>query len=127
MHLCERSNMSYGLPRAWCLAKFLATVPQFLYLKPCQPPNSLLLPLQRGLGRRGPGACHSCDVCVAEVRREYTAAVQEATAMWMVAGFEVMPCSIKRLKGEALEQIACKPRGDEANPEPQVPPPTTPR
>lgn len=40
--------------------------------------------------------------------------------MWMVVGFEVMPCSIKRVKGEPLEDIPCKPWGDADNPEPQV-------
>eukprot|EP00892_Ulva_mutabilis_P012316 jgi/Ulvmu1/9457/UM052_0023.1 len=45
---------------------------------------------------------------------------KEAKTMWMVVGFEVMPCSIKRTAGEPLEKVACKPWGDKANPEPQV-------
>lgn len=40
--------------------------------------------------------------------------------MWMVVGFEVMPCSIRRTKGEPLENIPCKPWGAQDNPEPQV-------
>lgn len=47
--------------------------------------------------------------------------------LWMIVGFEVMPCSIKRTKGEPLEHIACKPWGDESNPPPQVWLPRLPR
>lgn len=41
---------------------------------------------------------------------------------WEVVGFEVMPCSIKRLKpeGEPLKSFKCRPWGDPRNPEPQV-------
>lgn len=39
--------------------------------------------------------------------------------MWMVVGFEVMPCSIKREKGDTVEQVRCSPWGDPSNPTPQ--------
>jgi transmembrane 9 superfamily member 2/4 len=39
--------------------------------------------------------------------------------MWMVVGFEVMPCSIKREKGDKVEHVKCAPYGDPSNPEPQ--------
>ena len=36
-----------------------------------------------------------------------------------MVGFEVMPCSIKREKGDAVEDVKCNPWGDPSNPEPQ--------
>lgn len=39
--------------------------------------------------------------------------------MWMVVGFEVMPCSVKRTFGDTIEPVKCKPWPFEGNPEPQ--------
>ena len=39
--------------------------------------------------------------------------------MWMIVGFEVMPCSIKRVYGDAIETVSCKPWPNDENPEPQ--------
>jgi hypothetical protein len=44
---------------------------------------------------------------------------QDPVTMWMVVGFEVMPCSIKREKGDEVTNVACKPWGDASNPEAQ--------
>jgi ammonia channel protein AmtB len=45
------------------------------------------------------------------------ALVQES--MWMVVGFEVMPCSIKREKGDTVEYVRCNLWGEDNNPAPQ--------
>lgn len=44
---------------------------------------------------------------------------EKGESMWMVVGFEVMPCSIKREKGDEVERVKCNPWGDVSNPEPQ--------
>ena len=44
---------------------------------------------------------------------------EKGESMWMVVGFEVMPCSIKREKGDKVEFVKCNPWGDPTNPEPQ--------
>lgn len=44
---------------------------------------------------------------------------EKGESMWMVVGFEVMPCSIKREKGDTVELVKCNPWGDASNPEPQ--------
>lgn len=38
--------------------------------------------------------------------------------MWMVVGFEVMPCSIKREAGQPVQHVRCKPVGMDKNPPP---------
>jgi hypothetical protein len=43
--------------------------------------------------------------------------VQES--MWMVVGFEVMPCSIKREKGDTVEYVRFNLWGEDNNPAPQ--------
>ena len=40
--------------------------------------------------------------------------------MWMVVGFEVMPCSIARVYGDKVVDVACKPLGSAGNPAPQA-------
>ena len=50
------------------------------------------------------------------------AAAAAHESMWMVVGFEVMPCSIKRVFGDPLEDITCAPWSygkPEDRPEPQ--------
>jgi hypothetical protein len=40
--------------------------------------------------------------------------------MWMVVGFEVMPCSIKREKGDKVEFVFCDPYLHPDKPEHQM-------
>jgi Endomembrane protein 70 len=47
------------------------------------------------------------------------AAAARHDEMWMIVGFEVMPCSIKRTFGDAIQPVSCKPWPNEANPAPQ--------
>ena len=39
--------------------------------------------------------------------------------MWMVVGFEVMPCSVKRTFGDPIQQVRCMPWPNDENPTPQ--------
>lgn len=55
----------------------------------------------------------------AEIDRARGLQAEKGESMWMVVGFEVMPCSIKREKGDPVEEVKCNPWGDPTNPVPQ--------
>eukprot|EP01025_Chloroclados_australasicus_P052878 TRINITY_DN6182_c0_g2_i1.p1 TRINITY_DN6182_c0_g2~~TRINITY_DN6182_c0_g2_i1.p1 ORF type:complete len:676 (+),score=29.99 TRINITY_DN6182_c0_g2_i1:38-2029(+) len=51
-----------------------------------------------------------------EVGARRRALLQTLQQNWMIVGFEVMPCSIKRDAGKKIEDITCGLRGDANNP-----------
>lgn len=93
-------------------------------------PGTCLVALHIRSGSGSSRRYSRCAACSDERRMIETAAggvaqekdVKAARAheeMWMIVGFEVMPCSVKRTYGQPIEAVKCMPWSEENNPTPQ--------